>query len=657
MRDDLVALNPAALSSLSSVGLLKRAQRMVATGLGPAEIEESDDGIVTATFADGTVTSLPPKATLAQARCSCGAVFACRHGLALVLAYQAREGGEESVQEDWNPGEIADKDVIKLIGSLGRGRANRLMRGGIVVRVDRSPHPTARLPTCTLQFLVPHDLTHARCDCELVTACEHLLIAVRAFRQAGDAGEATVEIAATGEVDLEATRDATELAREVLWHGMANAPEALDARFERVRQRLDADGQVWPVSVLDELQSALKWYRARSARYRPALAEAAAELDARLRAVDCKTPRLPVGMVLGTAIAAETRLAELRLTSLGARVRAEGSTSITDVFLVDADTNNVLVLRFPVTAPRKRNQQTEPSAPTGPEVAQREIVKGVRLGDLATGQLLTQTARRRANRELVLSLRSGTQVVREPGDWSALDAPVRLNSLADLVAQSASRAPAILRPRVLAENLHVFEIKEVGNLVWSPGEQALVGEVVIASGETVRIMRRHRGAAPHAISALAAALASKPRWMSGEVRFTEAGIVVSPAALQTGDGLVVPDLATETSSEVPLGKVGAPSSALGAALDQATSLMDESAHAGLLALSNAWVERTLETASHLEGVGLARLAESLRAVVASAKSARVGGRKAAPEAPHRWMDTRIALSLARESLHAPEGSP
>ena len=38
-----------ALSSLSSIGLLKRAQRMMATGLGPRSIEEDDDGIVTAT--------------------------------------------------------------------------------------------------------------------------------------------------------------------------------------------------------------------------------------------------------------------------------------------------------------------------------------------------------------------------------------------------------------------------------------------------------------------------------------------------------------------------------------------------------------------------------------------------------------------------------
>lgn len=650
MRDDLAALTPDALSSLSSIGLLKRAQRMMQTGLGPREIIEDEEGIVSATFDDGTTIALPPSATLAQARCSCGAVFVCRHGLSLVLAYQKQKGGGPAELDDWEPGDVTDKDVIKLIGTLGRARANRLMRGGIVVRITHEPHPTARLPTCTLQFLVPNDLTHARCDCELMTACEHLLIAVRAFRQAKGEQQATVELAATGELDLDATREATELAREVLWHGMANAPEALDARFERTRQKLDADGQVWPVSLLDDLQNALRWYRGRSARYRPALAVAAAELEARLRAADDPTPKMPVGMVLGTAIASETRLAELRLTSLGARVRSEGTTSIADVFLVDSDTGNVLVLRHAFNPIVGRGQKAPTSAPTGPEISGREVVKGVRLGDLATGQLLSQTARRRANRELVLQMRAGTQVVRDPGDWSKLGAPVVIGSLSELVARAAKRAPALLRPRVLAEDLHVMQVREVRSVMWSPGEQALVGEIVLASGESVQIERRHRSAAPNAIAALAKALSEKPIWISGEVRQTEAGVIVSPTALRTESDFIVPDLVPDAEGELQLGVIGAASSPLGAAIEDAAVQLDEGAHTGLLTASQAWCDRTLESAARLEALGMSRIADSIRAATSAAKKARVGGRAAAPDAPTRWLDARIALVLAREML-------
>jgi len=646
MRNDLAALSPEALASLSSRGLLKRAQRMVETGLGPTKIEEAED-VVTARFADGTTTALAPDQTLAQARCSCGAVFACRHGLAVVLAYQKREGGgatEEAVR--WDPGTVDEKEVRKLIGSLGRARANRLMRGGIVVKCDYEPHPTARLPTCTLQFLVPNDLTHARCDCELGTACEHLLIAVRAFKQAGGVEDATVELAATGEVDLEATDEATELAHEVIWQGMSNAPEALDARFERVRQKLDADGQVWPISLVGELEEALGWYRSRSARYRPALAEAAAELEARCRAA--RGDALPVGMVLGTAEAAETRLAELRLMSLGARVRSEGSTAITQVFLVDADTGNVLVYRFEVTAKARRNQKTPPSAPTAAQLATREVVKGVRLVDLAGGQLLTQTAARRPSRELVLTKATGTQVVREPGDWSTLGPPIVIETIAELAERARKRPPVLLRPRVLAEDVHVLKVQEAQGVRWSPGEQALVGTLVLASGESVHLERRHRAAAPNAISALAAALADEPQWVSGEVRFTEAGMLVSPTAVRTAERLVVPDLEVEADVELALGGAHAPATPLGATIDDAAGALDEGAHRGLLAASEAWGQRVAESAARLEAHGLGRIGAAMRAAGESAMKARVGGRKAAPEASARWMDARIALVLARE---------
>ncbi len=659
MRDDLAALTPDALSALSSIGLLKRAQRMIATGLGPRVIEEADDGVVSATFDDDTTIALAPKATLAQARCSCGAVFVCRHGLSLVLAYQQKHGGgADAAPTHWNPGDIPDKEVFALIGTLGRGRANRLMRGGIVVRIGHEPHPTARLPTCTLQFLVPNDLTHARCDCELGTACEHVLIGVRAFREAQGADQATVELAATGEVDLEATRDARDLAHEVLWHGMSATPEALDARFERVKQRLDADGQVWPELALDNLHDALRWYRSRSARYRPALAEAAAELEARCRAADTTSPSVPIGMLLGTAAAEETRLAELRLISLGARVRSEGSTTLADVFLVDPDTSNVLVLRHTFTPTRQRWQKTDPAALTGPELVAREVVKGVRLGDVAAGQLLTQTGRRRANRDLVLSVKAGTQVVRDAGDWSALGAPVRLTSMAEFAERASKRAPSLLRPRVLAENLHVLKIQEVQQLMWSPGQQALIGTVLLESGESVRIERRHRSAAPGAIAVLASTLATAGTcWMSGEVRATEAGLVISPTAILPPSGtIVVPDLMVDAGTKIELGNVGAPTSPIGAALDQAVAGMDEAAHVGLLQAGAGWAERMRETQAQLDALGLGRLSKIVERATKSATAARVGGRAASPDAPARWMDARIALVLARELLFQPTGN-
>lgn len=656
MREDLAALTPDALASLSSRGLLKRAQRMVETGLGPAEIQEYPDGVVFGRFGDDTTIHLPPKATLAQARCSCGAVFACRHGLALVLAYQAREGTADAELERWSPAEFSDQEVRTLIGKLGRARAGRMLRGGLVVKTGYEPHPTARLPTCTVQFLVPHDLTHARCDCELGTACEHLWIAVQAFRQVGERDHATVELAATGELDLEATKAARELAHEVLWTGVTGAPEALEGRFERARQALDADGQVWPMSLLDELERTLKWYRGRSARYRPGVAaDAACELEARYRAAVSAAggheEALPVGVVLGTAESSVTRLAELRLVSLGARVRSEGKTTIAQVYLVDLDTGNVLVLAKEATGPE------DASAPTSAELANRETAPGVRLVDVAYGQLLTQAARRKANRELMLGggAAARTQVSRQAGDWSGIGAPVNIRDFESFEAQLAQRAPTMLRPRILAENVHVLAVDEVLGLFWSPGEQALVAQVKLPSGDEVRVERRHRSVAPHAIAALAHALADQPTFISGEIRHTEAGILLAPIAVVCGEEgrLVVPDLETQAEEvQLMVGDTGVGLSPLAAAVDLAVEVVDEGAHRGLLASPKGWGDRLEEAADRLFGLGMSGVAAAVRAAGAEAMKARAGGRSAAPEAAARWMDARLSLALARELVRA-----
>ncbi len=252
----------------------------------------------------------------------------------------------------------------------------------------------------------------------------------------------------------------------------------------------------------------------------------------------------------------------------------------------------------------------------------------------------------------MLPTSSGNQVVREPGDWSVVGAPVRVTSLHDLVVRTAKRAPSLLRPRVLAEDFHVFEVSEVGDVFWSPGEQALVGNLVLTSGETIRIERHHRSAAPNAIAVLAKALTQQPKWISGEVRQTEAGVILSPTALRSEMGLIVPDLVADAGADLELG-VAAPSSPFGIALDDAVALLDEAAHGGLLTVTKSWVDRMAEAAGQLETLGLRRLAGLQRIAAATAKQARVSGRKAAPEAPARWVDTRIALVLAREMLLQP----
>ncbi|MFI1094959.1 hypothetical protein [Streptomyces sp. NPDC020917] len=87
IRADLRALTPDTLAALANRGLVKRAEKDLASGSGPA-VTTGDDGTVRGAFPDGTATELPPGTALDAAGCTCGARGVCRHRIGLVLAYQ-----------------------------------------------------------------------------------------------------------------------------------------------------------------------------------------------------------------------------------------------------------------------------------------------------------------------------------------------------------------------------------------------------------------------------------------------------------------------------------------------------------------------------------------------------------------------------------------
>src|SRR4051794_16922623 len=88
-RVDLLALSDDGLVQLANAGLVKRAQRELAAGMGPA-VEDLADGTIAARFADGTETRLLAGQSPADARCTCPSSGICRHRVMLVMAY--REG-------------------------------------------------------------------------------------------------------------------------------------------------------------------------------------------------------------------------------------------------------------------------------------------------------------------------------------------------------------------------------------------------------------------------------------------------------------------------------------------------------------------------------------------------------------------------------------
>jgi hypothetical protein len=630
VRADLVALTPEAAIALSNAGLVKRALREIAEGKGPS-LEELEDGTVIGTCADGNVAKLFAGKTLYEGTCTCGAPATCRHRVAVALAYKDSAPSSAEPAGPWSPGEIDDAALERALGARKMDRARAAVKKGLIVTLEHRTVPTARLPTCTVRFLVPRDVAYARCDCVDRSACEHLALAVWAFRLSSS--DAVVSLGHR-ERSSRPLAEYRELGRDLVLEGIAHGPP-LAQRLSRLRARAADDGLVWIASLLEDLERVLERYRDRSALYstREALA-LIAELEARLRAAE--SPReLPRRFVLGEDEAPETLLDHVRLVSLGARVVADGLVRTASVYLADPDTATVLVLE-------KRFEIDEGSAGTGAWLARKSVVPKLTLGQAAHGQIVSKVVRRRANRSMTLgtSRTAQTSITPHHGDYGALPSPIRVESLEAHLAAERDRPPSFLRPRVLAENVHAVGVSAVHELAYLSAEQTLVAVVRDRAGASFQVRVPHRAATPHAVDAAAAALEGPVRYVAGELTRGEYGAVLEPTAI-AGAELVVPDLAGSVES-VPLARsslAGKPDP-IDEVWRSASSALEELLLAGARHADPGSDARLAAIADRMDALGLARSARSVREL-----SGRLG------DDPDRvidpWLDAAIRSELAR----------
>jgi hypothetical protein len=660
VRPDLLALTPAAVASLSNAGLVKRAQRESAEGKGPS-LEEAEDGTVSGIFPDGTLTRLPPGVPLRDSPCSCGSAAVCRHRVGVALAYRGwieRAGGAQpSSQDEWSPGSIDDEALLAALGRRALDRARALAAAGcdVEVRRSRGPEsvPVASLPTTSVQFLVPRDLAYARCTCVALQNCEHVALAAWAFREAdkGDpkAESVLVHLSAAADAHLSSSplEEASSLGAEVLLEGVVHLTPALSAKVARAQSALDEAGMTWPSTIISDLASALDDYRQRSARYRPFIvASLLAELAARVRAGSGRG-ELPPPFVLGQGEAPETALSHLRLTSLGGRLFGQDRSRGAEVYLTDQATGVVLVLE------KEWRYQEAETPEDGPRLGERSVIPGVRLKDLAMGEVVTSAAKRMANRAVRFGTqrRGMTSVTPQGGAWSSLEPPLLVTDVTALAGEIRSRPPRVLRPRVLAESVRVVAVAEVRDVAYSPGDQALSAVVVDRAGNALTLVRRHRSVAPFALDALATALGSPLRFVSGDIRMGHWGMELDPIAL-VGDRMVVPDLSSEGgAAEAPLGEAERETTPLAAAVREAWGCLEEGVHQGLLRLSPTWHERAGECAARCDALGLRGLAEGLSALLRRVQAAQTGGApQDAAGAVSAWRSAGVRLCLMRERV-------
>jgi hypothetical protein len=617
--DPLLRLTVEALTQLTNVGLVKRAQREIEAGALPT-LTRADDGSLQAEFADGVRTVFAPGAGVADARCSCAAAL-CRHRLIVVLAWQRQAGESASAAvAQRSPGAIDDDALKAWAGPTAWAQAERLRAAGLLVDVRRAspadPVPTALLPQATVRFHGGDDPGAAQSDAAVSDHRACVVIGVWAFRaadsEAPDAPQLRVQIGARAVAAAGIERPLARLIAGLVQHGLADggarhAPaltEALDAA-----RRL---GATWLQLALQELELWLTAFDARSARFQVGDGLLLlAELGARMRAAR-GSGELAAQHALGVGERLETPLARVRLRALGLRIEADGEQRTARVALHDPDTSARIAWSC------RWDNAGATAAASVTRSQQARVSNSGRLAELAHGQLVTVSAFRRADGELRLGTGHGgrTSLLPQSADWSELPPALVVNRLADWRAARAHLPPALLRPRhALAEHI-VFAPTAVSKVGFDPATQSVHALLSDADDECVLLTRSWESAAPGALDALARALtAGAPlRHVAGVLRETGGLPQLDPWALSDGAQLCLPDLALPDGAvrNLPIGVVAAVADPLTQALSRAEDWLSGRLLSGPGV--STWRVRGRELATQLQRVGWSDLADAVQAL-------------------------------------------
>jgi hypothetical protein len=194
VRADLLALSEDSLAALANRGIVRRALREVAEGVGPRIEVDADDRVI-GIYPDGVTTTLAPSTVLEAAICSCLASGVCRHKVGVVLAYQQRQAATSvAAFESWSPAMFTDEELDAVLGARVMGAARQAYGRGFRAKVRRpnatDPVPTVELGSCTVRFLVPRELAYAHTDAIRGRRDDAVALAVWAFRAADNIDEA-----------------------------------------------------------------------------------------------------------------------------------------------------------------------------------------------------------------------------------------------------------------------------------------------------------------------------------------------------------------------------------------------------------------------------------------------------------------------------------
>lgn len=630
-RTDLQHLSPEALAQASNAGIVKRAVRELEAGYRP-QLTLDAASTLTATFSDGVVTTWANGKPIDQTACTCGAARVCRHRVIAVLAYRAAStaGEPATPAKRESPGMVTDEMLQRLVPATLLKLAHSQLDLGMTVDVRREASgescDTARLPAATVRFWAGAAIEAARCDCVRAAACEHIALGVWAFRiaDARHAGQNHVQVR-LGDAGSRAQIDRAPfvtLTESLLTHGVAAGTTPHAQAFTRAHESARSFGAQWLCNVLDDLEQWASAYEARSALYE---ARDGAHLLAELRL------RLAAGVlpgraqaVLGIGQASETELDRLRLMCLGARTTRDGDFRMTRLVLADLDTGTRFILRKQWSVPSERAAD-EPTL----RAAER-LAPGVRMEQLAQGQLLAQQARRLADGTVRLAAARGSQnsVLPQAADWSSLNSPLRFTSVAQLVAHKRASPTAQIEPRHAAGRFIVFTPTAVEEVLYDSNEQALLAVLRDRDEHRVLVRRIHETHVKHALDALAGGFTGQfgaLRHVAGVLHWEQGVAIIEPWAVAC-DRVVVPDFSPACGALAKVALGHAPvhtTEPLAVALRQVREALGSLLHHGYVRLRDSWLEETLQLQGRLQALNLASLSQRLAELIAIVRQCRV----------------------------------
>ena len=452
----------------------------------------------------------------------------------------------------WNPGEVTDEALAGALRSAALRRGSTLLARGVTATLVRSAKPMALLHDveATVRFLVPHDLAYARCDCADPPPCEHVVLAVHAFRALDPALESgVVEIPPATSSSLApsspvAPSSSPAVVSPSLGHvdvallllaeaGLAGGGTAVAGSLRRAERSARDDGLPWPADVCAELADLVERHAAGDAAFDPVrVAQLVGEAVIRGDALRARSaPALFVG---GPRSTAETEVGGGRLVGLGTRVRHLGRLVEVDALVYDTTARRVLALGRAFGDPE--DAAPKPFA----DLATTTLQRSISIASVGSGQLVATGGRRSPGGRLKLGRRPAA-LSAQRFEWaSLLSAPTLVEGVAEARSVRLAAAPPPLGPRTAGANLVVIPLATLDGAGFHAATQSVIAHVADPAGAELTIAHpfAHRGAggAERLLSALDGD--AKPLYVSGELRVRGAETVIAPIAvvLERPDG-------------------------------------------------------------------------------------------------------------------------